>query len=726
MTAICTVSGPLIDPTGALLINTPVTFLRLQEVGGTGTATVIGRDVTTQSDALGVIEVELLAGQYVAQAIGSRGMLFSFSVGVPDAATAALHDCIEQTPVITPGLVAQVVELRDECVEIEGRIDLGALDAAVLQTGLDRTQTELDAAATASDRALAQAARDSTFVNGGRVATSISAGLALSTDGQQFAVVEGDWVQLYTRTNSTTAAIITGARYPVAAYSQALRTELDEVRSQLAEYTGSADTQPLFTDNAGRLLLGVSKTSGDLVANNIGTAATEAVLSELGQAAYTGSGPVWPLMTDAAGRVVLGYDATTGKIVGAIETGGTEASSFPVEVLAAPITARAYNHVLFYGQSLSVGAAAGALLSTSQPYSNVTFNGGPRAWNGTTWDFGTFKPLVEDNVSPAPDGGTNRTETPCSGAANYASTRLAQGGIAPANHVILASTAGRGGFTIAQLKNGAAWYANLTAHVSGARAQSADYAVQTLCWMQGENDIISNTPYATYRADLAQLQADFEADAKAITGQTHPVYMLTYQVSYGARTWADMALAQLDLAQKNSRFALATPTYHLPHSDGVHLTAIGYKWAGAYFGRAYSEIVQGRKPRWLNPVSATRRGSQIRVRFQVPTLPLVLDTITLAATADHGFRVTDGGVTATISSIAVEGSDVVITMASAPTGAVVVRYALDALGAGLSITNGASGNLRDSTADTITIGGAARPLYHVAPAFQLTAIALGE
>lgn len=68
----------------------------------------------------------------------------------------------------------------------------------------------------------------------------------------------------------------------------------------------------------------------------------------------------------------------------------------------------------------------------------------------------------------------------------------------------------------------------------------------------------------------------------------------------------------------------------------------------------------------------------------------------------------------------------VITLAAAPSGAVVVRYALDYLGAGLTITNGASGNLRDSTPDTITISGTARPLYHVAPAFSLATITLGE
>lgn len=606
------------------------------------------------------------------------------------------------------------------------------LAAQAARTGAETAKTNAETAQAAAEAAQfgaetaetnAETARDAAFVNAD-VYADTTAGLAATTVGDQFQVVEGDEVIRYQHDAGPVATEV--ARYPAATFVRGLRDDLDEVRSPLALYVGSDDTVPLFTDNAGRVLLGVSKTTGDLVGANIGDGGVERVLGEAGGARYTGSGPVWPVLTDAGGRVLLGYNETTGAVVGAITAGGGDTGSFPTEALADPIVPTAYNHLLFYGQSLSVGAAAGAVLSTTQPYSNVTFNGGPRAWNGTTWDFGAFKPLIEDEVSPAPDGGTNRKETPCSGAANYASTLLALDGTAPADHVILASTAGHGGYRIDQLDKASAWYSNLTAHVTGAQTLNTDHAVHALCWMQGENDIVSATPYATYRADLNQLQADFEVDAKAITGQTHPVYLLTYQVSYGATTHEDVALAQLDLAQKSDRFFLTTPTYHLPHSDGVHLTAVGYKWAGAYFGRAYSEIVQGRKPRWLNPVSATRRGAEVRVRMQVPTLPLVLDTITLAATADHGFRVTDGGVTATISSITVDGSEVVISLASAPTGAVVVRYALDSLGTGLSITNGASGNLRDSTPDTITLGGVAYPLYHVAPAFQITAITLGE
>lgn len=102
----CTVSGPLVDPTGALLPNTDIVFVWVPQVAGNGEATVVGRDVSAISDVDGVVSVDLEPGQYKATINATRGV-FTFAVGVPDETTAALHDCIEQTPVLTPSLVAQ-------------------------------------------------------------------------------------------------------------------------------------------------------------------------------------------------------------------------------------------------------------------------------------------------------------------------------------------------------------------------------------------------------------------------------------------------------------------------------------------------------------------------------------------------------------------------------------------------------------------------------------------
>lgn len=573
----------------------------------------------------------------------------------------------------------------------------------------------------------AESARDAAIIGAG-VYVDEPTGRAAVADGVAFKVQgSGDVAAYeYRRVNSGSSTLI--ATYPAAAAVSAIGFRATRIEQETAKYTGTDDLVPLVTDSAGSVLLGVYKTTGTVfVAGALDETVVTEVLGQFGFAKYIGDGPVYPVVTDASGRVLLGVDREDGVLVGPALDGAIVAPALDPVPLAVPLIGKAVNHVIFYGQSLSVGAAAGSLISTTQPYSNITFNGGPRAWNGTTWDFSAFKPLVEDAVSPAPDGSTNRAETSCSGAANYASTLLAVDGVAPADHVILASTAGHGGYRISYLEKGTAWYLNLLAHVTGAHSLNADHAVHALCWLQGENDISYPTSYSTYRAKLEQLQADFEDDVQAATGQTHPVYLLTYQVSYSAQTNKAMALAQLDLAQKSDRFFLATPTYHIPHAaDNVHLTAIGYKWIGAYFGRAYAALARGEQPQWLNPRSATVRGAECRVRFDVPQGPMVLDDVNLAVTTDHGFKVLDNGSPATVSAVEVDGRDVVITLSAAPSGPVVVRYGLDYLGTGLSITNGGSGNLRDSTPDVINISGSDRHLWHVCPAFELTAIKLGE
>lgn len=433
-----------------------------------------------------------------------------------------------------------------------------------------------------------------------------------------------------------------------------------------------------------------------------------------------------PIVGDAIDNRILGFDTTTETLVGAFpENSGAGISStksykyFAQKPLAADI-----NHILSYGQSLSVGATATEILSIIQPYFNMTFNTGPRQDGDAT----SIIPLVEQFNNPAADGGTNRGETHCSGMANYASLMMLKAGINPQSHVIFASTGGHGGATIGSLAKGGVRYTRMMTHVTKAKELNAgkSYHLPVIPWIQGENNADTGglqTPYADYKAALIQLQVDMDTDIRAITGQVDPVRFITYQMSYAAATWPDVAKAQLDLAREHDKFMFATACYHLPFAgDHIHLTNIGYKWMGAYFGRAYKQyMIEGRKPDFLNPLSAYIKGNQIIVKFDVPVLPLKIDTSTLANTTNAGFRVMDGVNNVAISSVSALNDTVVITLASAPSLNLQVRYALDYLGTGLSFTGGASGNLRDSTTDSVEIAGQTKPLYHVCPHFEMTA-----
>ena len=164
----------------------------------------------------------------------------------------------------------------------------------------------------------------------------------------------------------------------------------------------------------------------------------------------------------------------------------------------------------------------------------------------------------------------------------------------------------------------------------------------------------------------------------------------------------------------------------MPRADGTHLTNVGYIWLGHYFGRAYKQLVSGKKPKWINPISATARTTTLTIKFDVPVLPLRFDSITLPNTTDKGFKVVDDTGTLTLSDIKViNGDSVQITLNRALGANPVVRYAIDYLGTGCQFTSGASGNLCDSDLSTVTINSSVKPMFNACPHFKLNIIKLG-
>jgi len=678
------------------------------------------------------------------------------------------------------GLTANAAAIAAEIsrAQAEEQVVL-ATDQAVL-TAADRVQTGLDRAQTGADVVTAAAARDAALIQAGVYATE-AAGRAAVADGVAFKVQGAGNVAAYEyrRVDSGSSTLI--AEYPSshAVYDAVIGVE--EFKAELATdggeklFVGTGDVIPIITDKNDRIIFGYDESEEVLIGAGLGVTPTKLLLNDFGQAEFVGTGDVIPFFTDANNKVLFGYNKSTQKVIGAgleldsfinddvlndygfaefhgdeviplftdknnkillgynesTETligaglGGSSVAINPLEPLTDLLGTAKNNHIISYGQSLSVGAKGTPVLSTSQPYSNITFQGGPRAFDGSVYLWTPFKSLVEDAV-PAPDAGTARGETICSGLANYATTLRAIDGHLPSEHIILASAAGQGGTPIASLEQGSAWYnGTFLPHITQAHTIDSDHKVQVICWLQGESD--NATSYATYYSKLNALVYDMETDAKGITGQTTPVYTLMYQTAAYSLTVRDIQQAQLDVAKTNNRAFMVSPIYHLPHfGDALHLTNVGYKWLGAYFGRAYKQLLDGKKPKFLKPLGATRRGNELRIRFDVPYAPMTLDVTTLASTTDYGFAVEDTVGLITLDSVVIDNNDVVITLASTPVGATTVRYAMDYLGTGLSLTNGASGNLRDSDPTYITISSINRPLYNVAPHFELTVITLGE
>jgi len=162
------------------------------------------------------------------------------------------------------------------------------------------------------------------------------------------------------------------------------------------------------------------------------------------------------------------------------------------------------------------------------------------------------------------------------------------------------------------------------------------------------------------------------------------------------------------------------------HGDATHLINIGYLRYGRLLARTLKDIVvDGLEPEWIRPLSAIVRGKLVRIRFSVPVAPLVIDVTNLAQTTGAGFKVTSSTGTSTITNVYVENGDtVVLALAEAPGTGVQVRCGLDYLGAGLTINNGATHNLRDSSTATFRKAGVDYPILNVAPHFAIPAITL--
>jgi hypothetical protein len=442
-------------------------------------------------------------------------------------------------------------------------------------------------------------------------------------------------------------------------------------------------------------------------------------------------GTRFPLYVDKNLGTVLEVDVTTGEIIGNFSSNTSTqkvksiGEKLPEHLIIAPYKV---DHFLFYGQSLSVGATATTILSNAQPLHNLTFDTGTRMQGLVAT---ATKSLIEEYFAgqAAPDGGTNRGETVCSGAAMMSALLAYQeNSIDPEEFPIFASTAGKGGTAIANLKKGTQWYNDVfLLHLNKAKELiGTEYGVSCIGWLQGEQDAAATTSYASYLSQFLQLRQDMEADVQLISGKNQPVHLLTYQMSYRALGPRDVITRALyDATNLDEKIHLVTPTYLFPHnpSDQVHLTSIGYKWISAYFGRARKELLWDRIfPRSLKVLSATYSGKKITVKFKVPTSPLVLDIANLAMTTDYGFRVTDGANTLAIDTINAYEDTVVINLLNTPSSDVYVRYAYDYLGSGLTILNGASGNLRDSTDEPVVIAGETKPMFYVAPHFELKAI----
>lgn len=147
----------------------------------------------------------------------------------------------------------------------------------------------------------------------------------------------------------------------------------------------------------------------------------------------------------------------------------------------------------------------------------------------------------------------------------------------------IGSAAGRGGTPIAGLSKGTAPYLRLISQVAAGKALSGGhYRVSAIIWMQGESDP-GNLNYA---AQLKRLVVDLDADVRATTGQVQTVQFFICLTKV-----PDIAEAQQEVAAAMPNVHIACDTAKLPKSDGTHLTARGSLEAGCALGAQMRSVL---------------------------------------------------------------------------------------------------------------------------------------
>ena len=222
-----------------------------------------------------------------------------------------------------------------------------------------------------------------------------------------------------------------------------------------------------------------------------------------------------------------------------------------------------------------------------------------------------------------------------------------------------------------------------------AKAAGKTYGVGAILLTHGEADSASTT----YESGMLALWSNYNQDLPPLTGQTFAIPMLLSQqhsnpMDAGSISPATIAQWKIGVDQPGDVICTG-PKYQYSYvSDYTHLINKDYERLGEKSAEVfYQRVVLGNAWQPLQPTGASRSGRVITVSFNVPVAPLAWDT-TLPAphqasnsawAQGKGFEVSNGSTPVTISSVAIAGNAVQITVATdLPASGVTVAYALTA------------------------------------------------
>lgn len=507
------------------------------------------------------------------------------------------------------------------------------------------------------------------------------AGLAGTVDGDVFLVVTADPQVFNVYDNQSGVAVLLG--------------ELRIADARLIQESTVTGLAWLIQDSLGRVAVAV-RDDGTFQANTIdaetlgstAVADIEQAVAEI--AVFDGveaTGFVY-VIKDIYGRIAFGIRTNGSVVIGEADVKKlTRAGSFAR--LPGAFT-HEVNYISNSGQS-NAGGNTLTDLTTTQEYDNVGFpslNAAPT----------TFLPLTLANTRNV--GGTYRESPLYGGLGHTKELLLRENGISFGinDYLLVGANNAVGATAIADLDKGSSSYNATLGQVQAAynlaTAQGKSMAFPAVFWTQGESDQAT----ANYGDLLRQLVNDYNTDGIAITGQTQPVHLISWQCSSSGGLNA--GAQTLRLANDYDLVHLACPAYIFDYDDTVHINSLSAKWLGGYYGLVYKRVIID-KQKWepLQPVGHAVLGNTIDLIFN--KTGLVFDTTAVPAQTNQGFSLTNAG-GATITNVEiVQPNRVRLTCSTNVATGWVARYGFGITAVGKGAYIGAAGNLRDSQGDSL-------------------------
>lgn len=706
------------------------------------------------TDVDGVVILECFPCAVAPSGLGTVGATIVFSASMPGSKSLKVRAA-------PPNLACNLVDIlvdTDPVALASAEIALQEVQEAKLQTALDRIATGEDAEATADDRqavaedkeavdliaaqvgdlgtavsqseaardaaedsaadafadanaaqlaqlgaedaqAASEVARDAALAST-RIYASTAAGISATTTGQYFYVPSADSTEsLILYLNSAGSAV------EQKRYLSSLILNVDTPIGYAWAVTDGFGRAPLAITDAGTVEMDTVEIE-DLVVGAMQIDTLEVADVEFEDVVY----PLFAwAVSDGSGHAALGIKDDGTVVADTAEIDALTVTTLNGERPNSPLISRrggVYSHQINFinstGQSLGEGSTPAVAVTTAQEYDNVGF--AARASSPTA-----FVALTVANTQYS-----TRGESPMYGALGHIKELIAEEhGLSYSvnDYQLAVCNNSYSGYSITQLYKGTAPYTAAMSQIQAAY-NIAVAAGKSMCyqgeyWTQGETD--TGMAKATYKGHLKQLAIDYDADARAITGQYNLAPMITYQC---ATVSTNIALAQLEASNESPLIFMACPMYMFDYGDSLHITSSSAKWLGGYYGLAHKRVVvDGQDWKPLQPIGHALTSTTIDLIFN--KTGLVLDTTIVPAQTNNGFDIKDvSNVTVPVLAVAiVDPNRVRLTVGSAPAAGWSVRYGFNAA-TGKSPFVGGCGNLRDSQGDTIVYSAVSKPMHN--------------